>query len=940
MSTREEATMEASEGTEAEISQYSFLDSIERGLEEGKSDEENDNVEIEEYTTSDEEHNNNSDSTASRSRSGSGSRKTRSQPTSPKVSSAPEPGEFRGVTWNTSKNMTIDMVPTTVNDEIQYLAVATVTTRMRQFWVNLLEENDSSTSPSTLVKSSSGSSSRGLLRSSGSSGSAESKKESKPKGSSSPRTSSMSTLKRLLSSQISDKDKDKETSPPKVLTNSNPLFGTSPPSPSSPSISSKDRRLSQSIESITRLDEKGDAKESVIETRPRATSLFVAPKEEEIAPKDEEKERDSAEFKQTPVISLELEKENPFELEERRKILEALEQQSSEEKEIIPSRPQTSDLKDSHSSEEENTVKETKISEPTSPTIQVNGENTEPFTISSPPKADIDVLGELAELEALTLKHKQLLAKLSEEPAPIESQQKESKTPPPIPARLSNVPSQNKSAPETSHFMLGNHRGASSTQSTPILGATIPNSGTLSPTTTVVQDVGPRGSLPIDSSPPSGVKRAASFLKRASLRHNHVSEDKPKMKRTTSTFLKGKSERKLYTFQEHKLHRIGWDLIKTVIPSEAKPEENVVGAPLDGYSLELGCELGCRKVRTGSRTYDLEDTEKYEHHFRDKFFKKDCVNYIGWGNKNKDVMLISISKPEEQLDESTKLLALIRTPAGDARVDIIRQEGKKKEDAKSLKKSIVKELKGAFDILSKTKLTLIDKPSLSDDLLDFENKQVISGMKFGILYRKQGQMTEEEMFGNGMDDVSPKFLRFLTWLGDKVTLKGFTGFRGGLDVKTDTTGTHSIYTKFADIELMFHVAPMLPHFKADVQQVEKKRHLGNDIVVIIFNDSTEPYSPHTIKTEFNHVYCIIQPQSQDPKDLMFKVGFASRSGVPPFGPLLPIPSIFGLSHDFRELLITKLMNGERAAFSAPQFAEKMSRTRKIMLENIATKYPK
>lgn len=72
-----------------------------------------------------------------------------------------------------------------------------------------------------------------------------------------------------------------------------------------------------------------------------------------------------------------------------------------------------------------------------------------------------------------------------------------------------------------------------------------------------------------------------------------------------------------------------------------------------------------------------------------------------------------------------------------------------------------------------------------------------------------------------------------------------------MKISADTTGTHSIYTKFADIELMFHVAPMLPHFKADIQQVEKKRHLGNDIVVIIFNDSTEPYSPHTIKTEFN-----------------------------------------------------------------------------------------
>lgn len=47
-------------------------------------------------------------------------------------------------------------------------------------------------------------------------------------------------------------------------------------------------------------------------------------------------------------------------------------------------------------------------------------------------------------------------------------------------------------------------------------------------------------------------------------------------------------------------------------------------------------------------------------------------------------------------------------------------------------------------------------------------------------------------------------------LGDKTRLKGHSGFRGGLNVDDDTTGTHSYYTKFGEAEVMFHVSAMIP----------------------------------------------------------------------------------------------------------------------------------
>ena len=56
----------------------------------------------------------------------------------------------------------------------------------------------------------------------------------------------------------------------------------------------------------------------------------------------------------------------------------------------------------------------------------------------------------------------------------------------------------------------------------------------------------------------------------------------------------------------------------------------------------------------------------------------------------------------------------------------------------------------------------------------------------------------------------------------------------------DTTGTHSVYTTMDDFEIMFHVSTLLPHNPRDPQQVERKRHIGNDICVIVYLDAPGP----------------------------------------------------------------------------------------------------
>ena len=76
------------------------------------------------------------------------------------------------------------------------------------------------------------------------------------------------------------------------------------------------------------------------------------------------------------------------------------------------------------------------------------------------------------------------------------------------------------------------------------------------------------------------------------------------------------------------------------------------------------------------------------------------------------------------------------------------------------------------------------------------------------------------MFGNVSG--STQYEEFLDFLGERILLKGWKNFRGGLDVKSGTTGTHSIHTVHDKYEIMFHVSTLLPFKPNDPQQLERK----------------------------------------------------------------------------------------------------------------------
>ncbi|XP_043386476.1 GTPase-activating Rap/Ran-GAP domain-like protein 3 isoform X6 [Chelonia mydas] len=226
----------------------------------------------------------------------------------------------------------------------------------------------------------------------------------------------------------------------------------------------------------------------------------------------------------------------------------------------------------------------------------------------------------------------------------------------------------------------------------------------------------------------------------------------------------------------------------------------------------------------------------------------------------------------------------------------------------------------------------IPHPEIQKDLLVLEEQEGCVNFKFGVLYAKDGQLTDDEMFSN--ETGSGSFQRLLNLLGDTVTLKGWTGYRGGLDTKNDTTGIYSIYTVYQGHEIMFHVSTMLPYSKENKQQVERKRHIGNDIVTIVFQEGEESspaFKPSMIRSHFTHIFALVRYNKQNDS---YRLKIFSEESVPLFGPPLPSPPVFTDHQEFRDFVLVKLINGEKATLETPTFAQKRQRTLDMLIRSL------
>ncbi|XP_038817289.1 tuberin isoform X1 [Salvelinus namaycush] len=132
--------------------------------------------------------------------------------------------------------------------------------------------------------------------------------------------------------------------------------------------------------------------------------------------------------------------------------------------------------------------------------------------------------------------------------------------------------------------------------------------------------------------------------------------------------------------------------------------------------------------------------------------------------------------------------------------------------------------------------------------------------KIGVVFVGAGQVFNEVSILSN-EYGSNRYAGFLTGLGKLIHLKDCDPdqiFLGGLDQYGDDG--EFTYCWHDDImQAIFHIATLMPNRDSDKGCCNKKRHIGNDFVMVVYNDSGEEYKLGTIKGQFNFVEVIIKP---------------------------------------------------------------------------------
>lgn len=131
--------------------------------------------------------------------------------------------------------------------------------------------------------------------------------------------------------------------------------------------------------------------------------------------------------------------------------------------------------------------------------------------------------------------------------------------------------------------------------------------------------------------------------------------------------------------------------------------------------------------------------------------------------------------------------------------------------------------------------------------------------KIGVLYVGPGQIKNEAgILQNSHGSL--RYRDFLQGLGTLIKLNEADPqktFLGGLDGKGVEDGEFACIWKDDVMQVIFHVATLMPtKMTGDPNCNGKKRHIGNDYVAIVYNNSEEEFDISTIKVRVYHDFSI------------------------------------------------------------------------------------
>lgn len=352
-------------------------------------------------------------------------------------------------------------------------------------------------------------------------------------------------------------------------------------------------------------------------------------------------------------------------------------------------------------------------------------------------------------------------------------------------------------------------------------------------------------------------------------------------------------------------------------------------------------------IELGDPDTKFEDQLKFLHiekrdvevlPFRDWFLNGEHTNYVASDPIFGPVVL---SLERQKKDKSTGAIAancrvLVRSKDTDEWL-FVPSAPTSQELLEAFKKAMPQ-----FNHLKFSKVKSQKASTFSAKIVEMEEMMTIKRtVKFGVLLCKGGQEDENHMFANSM---TPALREFLEFMGQEIELAGWTGFAGGLDTSPECrTGKTTFYTEIDEFKMLFHVSTLLPFFPLDEQQLERKRHLGNDIVCVVFLEEEENatvehfFDPSWLHTGFTHIFFVVSPDKEMTKKTgttHYRLAVASHAGTTPYGPRIPAPAVFPKGPEFRSFLLTKIINSERAALTAPAFQARLQKVKETYMSSM------
>ncbi|CAI4226744.1 unnamed protein product [Auanema sp. JU1783] len=335
----------------------------------------------------------------------------------------------------------------------------------------------------------------------------------------------------------------------------------------------------------------------------------------------------------------------------------------------------------------------------------------------------------------------------------------------------------------------------------------------------------------------------------------------------------------------------------------------------------------------------IEPQDIGSYYYRHCFSGRTHVEYFGSDEEMGPIAISMVRETSERNKEQSAIYRMIVRISDSRTMRVAVPEEALSDSSDRGNRPIMRELlelvcpQISFSILRPS----IQSSRVEEILMKIDEQPIYTRYKVGVMLCKADQSTEEQMYNN--ESSSPAFDEFLDFLGSRVKLKGFDQYKGGLDTRGDTTGTHSIYCEHQAHEIMFHVSTLLPFTPSNKQQLPRKRHIGNDMVTIIFQEpGALPFSPMTVRSHFQHVFIIVRVHNACTDNTTYSVAVSRSKEVPAFGPPVPQGATFSKCAEFHDWLLTKIINAENAVHRSKKFATMAARTRREALRDLCENY--